>query len=83
MAFTQCPSRKAWKTMTMPKSKGGLCSAPTSMVQFRGATIRPSLVKASWSQNVGKVTLIKSGPRKASNQVMTPMLQALASKYAR
>ena len=83
MAFVQCPTRTAWRTMTMPKSRGGLCAAPTSKVEFRGATIKPSLAKAAWSQNVGKVTLIKSGPRKASNAVMAPMLADLAAKYAR
>lgn len=81
--FTVLPPRNAVGLISIPLSRGGMSSAPTSKVAFKCATIKPSLAKAAWSQNVGKVTLIKSGPRKPSNAVMGPMLAALAAKYTR
>ncbi len=83
MAFVQCPPHRAAGLLTMPRSKGGMSSAPTSKVQFKAACIKPSIVQAAWSTNVGKVRLIKSGPRKPSNAVMAPLLAALADKFKR
>lgn len=81
--YTILPTRTAAGTMTLRHSKGGVSSAPTSKVNYATRSIKPSIAKAAWSQNVGKVRLIKSGPRKASNTVMAPMLAALAEKFRR
>jgi len=81
--FTVLPTRHAVGLITLRRSKGGMSAAPTSCVEFKSVTIRPSLVKAAWSQNVGKVTLIKSGPRKASSTVMASMLAELAANFKR
>ena len=50
----------------------------------KAVTARPSRVAECWSRNVGKVSLVKVGPRDADKvKVFASKLDALVAKYNR